>query len=497
MNNRSVLLLAVTLGIALLYCLALLFLREKGAMLVLSSMAGMVALYYSFRNSRIVLGLLIAAIGLGPFFLSLRIFPGLPKLYVEDVFFVYYAAYFFVFYGLLGKKRFHLGSATIVVVFFLFVIAACVPFVTEPVAKSAMRNFSETFLLGFFFYMVFNNETESSNIDTLIAYIAVTTLCLSFAVCIEVVAQSNPLMEAAERLVEDFVYLAPSYYEFLGDYYRPYVVFFHPSELGTFVAMGVPFVYYAVRDRHPLLKYGALALACAGVILNFTRGVWVALVFALLLCNFSRIKRFIPFTAAAGALALGLFFLTMGDSPFAKRMFDPSNFSNRLYYWKVGYNMFVSYFPFGIGHMNFKTRYLEFVDTEPAPPGLEVEQIFVADNVFLTTLVEHGFLGFLIQMLFYATVILILFRLRRLYRQRSDTVNEMRLNVILQAALIYLLAGTFADVQLFAKVTKMFFIILGMAMALSRFTETPWPAAGKNPDAPCINHTPHPLPGRF
>jgi hypothetical protein len=120
-------------------------------------------------------------------------------------------------------------------------------------------------------------------------------------------AQSNPLMKAAEKMVDDFVYLAPSYYKFLGTYYRPYAVYFHPSEAGTFVAMGLPFVYYTVRDKHPLLKYAALALAGAGVVLNFTRGVWIAMGIAILVCNFSRITRYLPAAAAAGILALGVF----------------------------------------------------------------------------------------------------------------------------------------------------------------------------------------------
>jgi hypothetical protein len=34
---------------------------------------------------------------------------------------------------------------------------------------------------------------------------------------------------------------------------------------------------------------------------------------------------------------------------------------------------------------------------------------------------------------------------------------------------VYLLAGCFADVQLFAKVTKLFFIMTGMALAIGKF----------------------------
>jgi hypothetical protein len=96
----------------------------------------------------------------------------------------------------------------------------------------------------------------------------------------------------------------------------------------------------------------------------------------MLVCNFKHLKRILPAALALVILLLGLSYLTMGNTPFFRRIFDPTNFYNRLYYWKVGLNMFMTYFPFGIGHMNFKDRYLEFVDTVAAPSGLDVKQIF-------------------------------------------------------------------------------------------------------------------------
>jgi O-antigen ligase len=138
--------------------------------------------------------------------------------------------------------------------------------------------------------------------------------------------------------------------------------------------------------------------------------------------------------------------------------------------------MFINYFPFGIGHMNFRPGIWNSW-TRSRPPGLEVKEVFVADNVFLTTLVEHGILGFAAQMAFYIASIWMIAKVSRMYRRHGDAKNALRLNIFLQAALIYLLAGTFADVQLFAKVTKMFFIILGMAMAVCRFA----PAGGATP----------------
>jgi hypothetical protein len=61
-------------------------------------------------------------------------------------------------------------------------------------------------------------------------WVAATTLILAAIVCIEVIIQNNPLTRMAQKIMEDFVYLSPENYKFLDSYYRPYAIFFHPSE---------------------------------------------------------------------------------------------------------------------------------------------------------------------------------------------------------------------------------------------------------------------------
>lgn len=483
MKSRHLLLLTTTLAFAILYCLALYYLRDKGILLALAGMGFLGAVYLTFKRSDIVLGVVVAIIGVCPFFVSVGLGPGMPKAYGEDLPVIYYMAYMLLVYGFLRRKKFHIGNMTVLFLFLIFVISASVPFFTEPLARSALRNFTETFILGFALYLIFFNETDPDNIDTIMSFVAGTALCIAAFVCVEAVMKANPLMEKAQKVMEGFIYVDPSQYRYLDSYYRPYAVFFHPSEAGTFLAMGLPFVYYTVRGKIPLLRYCALGLMGAGIVLNYTRGVWVALILTFAISNFRRIRRYLPMAAAATVLALGLSFLTMGDTPFVKRIFDPTNLYNRLYYWKVGMNIFTAYFPFGIGHMNFENRYLEFVDTEPAPPGLDVQQIFVADNIFLTTLVEHGFLGFLAQMVFYVASVIMTFGMVRALRQRGDEISAMRIFVCAQALLVYLLAGFFADVQLFAKVSKLYFIALGIAYAVTQFDSKSLPS-GRASTAP-------------
>lgn len=467
----------VTLVVAVLYGLALAYLQDKGVLLILGAIIALTALKYCYNQPSFGLSLAIVIIGLCPFFFSLRVFPGLPKLYAEDFLFFFFLTYLFLVYGFMKQKSLHMGEIKLVIFLLLFILATAVPFFTESIAQTGPRNFTETVIFGIFFYILFLNETKENNIEILIAVIAITTLLLSAMLCIEVVAQTNPLMKIAERVVDNFIYLAPQDYTYAGGYYRPYAVYFHPSEAGTFVAMGLPFVYYFVRQKHFAIKYSALLLLGAGIAVNFTRGVWLALALTLCICNLKHIKRYLPALASLGMLGAGILALRMSSSGFSQRILDPSNLENRFYYWKVGFNMFTNYFPFGVGHMNFRSRYMEFIDTAQAPFGLDVEQIFVADNVLLTTLVEHGILGFAAQTLFYITAVWIVAQRFSFYQQHNDTLNASRMHIFLQALLIYLLAGLFADVQLFTKVTKMFFIILGMAMAVSRFvplTERPF-----------------------
>jgi len=485
MKSQNPFFLLITVVLAGLYCLALYALGLSGIALVVAAMAFIVVLPLSFRHPTVLLGLTIASIGLCPFFLRARIMPGLPMIYADDAFVLCNILYVFLAYGPFGKKKFRLGSMTLFILFILFVIAAVVPLLTEPAAKTAFRNFTETFLFGFLLYIIFYNEVDEKNIDPLMRWVAATTLILAAMVCIEVIIQNNPLTRMAQKVMEDFVYLSPEKYKFLDSYYRPYAIFFHPSEAGTFLAMGLPFVFYSVRNNRPCIKYAAMALVVIGVILNYTRGVWVALTLALLVCNRKHLRRMLPAAVAIVILLWGLSYLTMGNTPFFRRILDPTNFYNRLYYWKVGLNMFVTYFPFGIGHMNFKYRYLEFADTVPTPPGLDVKQIFVADNIFLTTLVEHGFLGFLAQMLLFGAAIWLTARLVASFRRRGDADNAMRLNTLLQAMVVYLLAGCFADVQLFAKVTKLFFITTGMALAIAKCAGNARPVLrGQAPTSP-------------
>lgn len=468
MKKDNPIFLFTALSLALLYCFALNYLQLKGALLAIAGVSLFVALFLTSRRSDIFLGLIIVLVALAPFFLSVRIIPGVPKLYIEDVIVLNYAGFMVISYGLFRTKRLHLGSGLFLAIFFLFFLCAATSFMTIPPAETAYRNFTETFILGLVCYFIFVNEINESNVSTLMNVLGTTSLILAVAVCFEGALQKNPIMEYAERFFSDFVYIDPETVRNLRAYYRPYGVYFQPSETGTFLVMGFPLVYHMVRNWQTPLKYLTLAVATAGIVVNYTRGAWIALAVTLVLCNFRRIRRFLPAMALAGALVLSFAYMTAGNSAFVQRFSDPSNLYTRAYYWQLGLNIFMEEFPFGIGHMNFENHYMDYVDTVPAPNGLNVKQIFVADNIFLTTMVEQGFLGLLTLFGIYGIAIWQLLRMIHLLRFKGDELNAGRIGILLQVLIIYILAGFFADVQLFAKVSKIFFLVIGMGMAIGR-----------------------------
>jgi hypothetical protein len=89
----------------------------------------------------------------------------------------------------------------------------------------------------------------------------------------------------------------------------------------------------------------------------------------------------------------------------------------------------------------------------------------VADNTYLSTLVEFGLLGLAGLIGFWCIAI---GRLRRLYVRLTLQPNEAYRNLVLccmQGITIYILAGLLADVHQFTKTTKLVFILLGIGFS--------------------------------
>jgi hypothetical protein len=118
----------------------------------------------------------------------------------------------------------------------------------------------------------------------------------------------------------------------------------------------------------------------------------------------------------------------------------------------------------GVGHLQFKKVYLQYV-SGLSNLNFDISTVFVADSMFLTTTVEHGFLGLisLLGVLIYANYLLRKSRMALSLRSFDAKASMVRCSEL--ALIIYAVTGCLADVHQFTKVTKYFFILLGLGLA--------------------------------
>jgi O-antigen ligase len=148
-----------------------------------------------------------------------------------------------------------------------------------------------------------------------------------------------------------------------------------------------------------------------------------------------------------------------------RRLTDLSDLFYRFEYWKIGARVFAGHPLIGVGHMQFKKVYLQYVTDLSNVVTFDISTIFVADSMFLTTAVEHGLLG-LISLLAFLIYVGYLLRTSRtaLSRQGIDSKASMvRCSEL--ALIIYAVTGSLADIHQFTKATKYFFILLGLGLA--------------------------------
>jgi O-antigen ligase len=420
-----------------------------------------VLLYLLFRFHVPMLGLAVLLLGIGPFYWGIDV-GGLPKVFADEALFLLYAGYFILACFVLGRKKFTAGDPLTAGSLGLLIAVLLLGFLYNDANYIAFRNFIETYVFGAILYFLFVNEVDERNADFLINVIIATTLILSMAMLVERATNYNFLMAR----LDDALYLSPELAEMTKGVYRPYATFFHPSEAGLFVAMGIPFVIHRAReDKRP--RWGLIAaLAVLAVIVNYTRGVWLAVGLAAVVFN-RKFRRHLLYLVPLSCVLALLVASAFQDVPFAKRLTDPTNLMTRFFYWDLAWDIFKQHFLLGIGHMNFKEVYLDFVRTISLDVRFDVGQIFVADSVYLTTMVEAGILGLAALLAFWTAVVSRMPRLAVRLREAGSPGCDLPL-VCLHGISIYLAAGLLADVHHFTKATKFVFVLVGMGFALTQ-----------------------------
>jgi O-antigen ligase len=401
------------------------------------------------------LGAAICCLGLMPFEWGLQT-GVLPKLVADEVLLVLYLAVFPALYLFTGRVWRH-GFRTLYIVLGLFLLAHALSFV-YPSDLVSFRNFIETYVLGAMLLVLVLQEAANANSETIARFVVWTTVLIAALSIVERIFQRNPVMGTNE------LYASAELVRITGGVYRPYVTFFLPSEAGTFMALGAPFAVREWLVKRSWTSALLLVLIAAALWVNATRGVWVAVVLAAVFAS-KRPLRYVMTSVPVALLAGWVMSIVFGSTPFFKRITDPSDLLYRLEYWKIGARIFAGHPLVGVGHSQFKKVYLQYVTDLSNVITFDISTIFVADNMFLTTTIEHGLLGLIALLAF---LIYVGFRLRttriELTRQGQDAKASL-VRCVEIALVIYTATGFLADVNQFSKVTKYMFILLGLGLA--------------------------------
>gem|GEM_PF-5266422 len=448
--------------IALLTAIMLFGLGIKG-LAAMGALFGIgLAVFGIFHNRSWFICLSIPLLGLTPSLWGIDA-GRLPKIFYDEILFLLLIICFCISVLPPRKKRLWTGGPVAIAVFFFFITAHSLSFFVSPITYIPLRNFCETYLIGSLLFYLFYNEIDPATIHRVIDFICGTVIILSILTIAEALARYNPIMNE----MKDILYISPELAAASNGVYRPYVNFLYPSEAGTFMAMGLPFIINRAKTLNRYLGVGLIGVVLVAIAFNYTRGVWLAVG----LSGFIFFKKLRKSLLVLIPLALALFILAntaFQDHPVIQRLSDATNLINRFFYWKVGMKVFWDHILIGIGHMNFEEVYLQYVRGISLDTELDIRQITVVDNTYLMTLIEHGLLGLISLLslfsLFFVKLTSWAVKMgRKGHRQAAGLVNACLLSLT-----IFCLCGLLADVHLFTKATKFLFIIAGIGFAMSK-----------------------------
>jgi hypothetical protein len=328
-----------------------------------------------------------------------------------------------------------------------------------PTDLVAFRNFLETYVLGAMLLVLFLQEASNINLETMGEVVFGLAAVIAALSVLERITLRNPIME----MQNDIKYLSPELARITEGVYRPYVTFFHPSEAATFMALGVPFVVRSWMRRKSWLAFLAIFTVAAGLFVNATRGVWVALL-VVALVSFKNVRAVLFGAIPIAVIGGWIGYFSFENTPFVRRLADPSDLYSRLESWKIAWRIFVAHPLIGVGNMQFQKVYLDYIRDLSNLSHLDLILVHVGDNMYLTTLVEHGLLGFVALAFFLAVVGLLLRRYRLLLNSHGFNTQAAFVRCSELALIVYIVTGCFADVHQFTKATKYIFILAGLGL---------------------------------
>ncbi len=401
------------------------------------------------------MGVAIWCLGLAPFNWGLET-GVIPKLFGDEALLLLYLASFPFLY-LFTKRSWQPGFGGLYLLLAVLLCTQALSFAAG-IDLIAFRNFVETCVLGALLLVLFLQESSNSNPEAITKFVVGVTVTVAALSVVERIVQRNPIME------QDPLYLSPELARITEGVYRPYVTFFHPSEAGTFMALGVPFAVRVWLERKSWLAFMGLLTLAAGLFVNATRGVWVGVLIAGLL-ELRNALLLISATVPIAALGGWIGYAVFKNTPFMQRAADPEDLFSRLEMWRIAGKIFLAHPLLGVGHMQFGAVYLDYVRELSNYAHFDISTVFVADNMFITTIAEHGFLGVASLVAFLLFIGHLLRNLRKKLQRSGDGARAAFVRCCELALVIYVVSGCFADVQQFTKATKLTFILIGLGLA--------------------------------
>jgi hypothetical protein len=463
-----------------------------GCVFALSGIAGLFAgialaalVVFASIVARYPAGVLCAciwALAMFPFNFGIGSGGALPKIFASEILLLLYLVTFPFLYLFTGRS-WRTGFASLYAALALFLVSQALAFTVGGTDLISSRNFIETDFLSTFLLIVFLQEGANVDLEKIGETVVWVTVVIAALSIVEQIAKRNPFLENQT----DITYLSPSIAMITEGVYRPYVSFFHPSETGTFMALGVPLAMRRWMLRKSWLSVAMLLLIAAGLFVNATRGCWFGVAIALLMLirnAWVAIAAITPLAGVGGAIG----YVAFKNTPFMQRLTDPNNLLSRFEYWKLAFRVTANHPLLGVGHMQFKEVYLDYVQDLSNVAHFDIAKIFAIDNMYLTVMAEHGLLGIFTRLILFLVAVFLLQKYRKQLLQAGAPVQASFVHCSEVALIVYCAIGFFADTNQFAKATKYVFILVALGLAAgSRYmgseTQPPLEPVTATPDA--------------
>jgi probable O-glycosylation ligase (exosortase A-associated) len=333
--------------------------------------------------------------------------------------------------SLLYYKKIYLPKTARFIIAFLCVMGAMVPFATNNFAAYVFTKDFAIFIFGAVIpLMTFVTTTRQISI------------LFRFWVAMNVVLSLYGITHGGRGVGS-----------FLGD----------ENDFSLALNVGLPYAFFFMGTSKSTIErlamIAALGLAVVGVVTSLSRGGFVGLISVGLMCwllSPKKIRSLLIVLATVGILTL-----TVSDSYWAEMQTiktadqEGDTGYNRIYFWGIGWHMFLDHPILGVGPANFQYNSFDYEDPDMAARGFHVWGK-AAHSLYFTLLPEEGIVGVFL----FLSIMFSAMALRRGVRKKFNQVrrktpslitpelHEMRMaSLAIDVSLIgYLVSGAFISV---------------------------------------------------